>query len=192
MNTSTPSPSLAVATPELARRLGGILAGLAALIAARFLRKPHLMVLTVPLWGFLGRAARRFARALTQPSVQADTRDRKVGVVRPRGFRPPSRRGWLVRELGWEAAAFTCQLEALLADPAMQAVLANLPAAGRILRPLCRMLGVVGPVAAAPTLAPAPAPVVVAQAEVAGMWPPQVRAILPGVTPNKIDIATRG
>ncbi len=34
------------------------------------------------------------------------------------------------------------QLEALLAEPAMQAALAGAP--GRVLRPICRMLGVVG------------------------------------------------
>ncbi len=196
MNTSSPSPPLAAATPELARRLGGILAGLAALIAARFLRMPHLMALTVPLWGFLGRAARRFARALIRPAVAVGTRARKVGVSRPKGFRPPSQRGWLVRELGWEAAAFTCQLEALLADPAMQAVLAELPAVGRILRPLCRMLGVVTPVAVAPppvvvVIATAP-PTLVAEAVGAGFWPLAVRAILPGAISGNVGIVTRG
>ena len=198
MNTSPlSSPLLAAATPELARRFGAILAGLAALIAARFLRMPHLMSLTVPLWGFFGRAARRFARALIRPAVAVKTRARKVGVSQPKGFRPPSQRGWLVRELGWEAAAFTCQLEALLADPAMQAVLAELPAVGRILRPLCRMMGVVAPVAAAPPLvelvvvAEAPLPLV-AEAVGAGFWPPAVRAILPDAISGNIGIATRG
>ena len=56
--------------------------------------------------------------------------------------RLPGGRGWLVRALGWEVVAFGSQLEALIAEPEMQALLARVPAAGRLLRPLCRMLGV--------------------------------------------------
>ena len=36
------------AAPELARRLGGILAALAAVVAARFLRRPSLAGLIIP------------------------------------------------------------------------------------------------------------------------------------------------
>jgi len=57
--------------------------------------------------------------------------------------RLPSGHGWLVRALGWEAAGYGCQLEALLAEPGMQVAWAGLPAVRRILRPLCRILGVV-------------------------------------------------
>ncbi|MBC7634318.1 MAG: hypothetical protein H7251_01820 [Acetobacteraceae bacterium] len=80
--------------------------------------------------------------------------------------RLPTGRGWLVRELGYEAVACALQLEALLTEPAMRAALQALPAAGRVLRPVCRILGVpeaviatIAPVAAAPELgAPASAP----------------------------------
>jgi hypothetical protein len=53
----------------------------------------------------------------------------------PRGF------GWLLR-LAPEAAAYGGQVEHLLADPEMAALLAAAPQAGRILRPLCRMLAI--------------------------------------------------
>ncbi len=78
------------------------------------------------------------------------------GVV-PSAVRLPQGRLWLVRELGWEAAGFGCQLEALLAEPGMRAVLDAVPGVRRILQPICRMLGVVvvssAPLAAAAIVA---------------------------------------
>jgi hypothetical protein len=59
-----------------------------------------------------------------------------------------------------EAAAFGAQLQHLLADPEMAALVAAAPQAGRVLRPLCRMLGVrppPGPLAP-PSRPRAPAP----------------------------------
>ncbi|MBC7634969.1 MAG: hypothetical protein H7251_05135 [Acetobacteraceae bacterium] len=47
------------------------------------------------------------------------------------------------------------QLEALLAEPEMRAALANMPGAGRVLRPICRMLGVAA--AATPEVSRRPA-----------------------------------
>ena len=133
-----------VAAPEMARRLGLILAGLAAVVARRFLREPTFFALIIPLWGWLGRSGRRFERAVSRPAV-VRTRS-AVARVRPAvvvaRVRLPAQRAWLVRALGWEAAGYGSQLQALLAEPEMQALLLQVPAAGRILRPLCRMLGV--------------------------------------------------
>ena len=130
--------------PELARRFAVIMAGLGALIARRFLKMPHLSGFTVQLWGYLNRAVRRFHRALTRPGkiraprVRADRAD--SARVRPLAL--PRGRGWIVRELGWEAAAYMAQLEALLAEVATRKALARTPSAGRVLRPICRILGV--------------------------------------------------
>ncbi len=111
---------------------------------------PHLVGLTVLLWTRLGRAARRFERAVTQVGkagpARALARVRSGQAALPQAAGLPRGRGWLVRELGWEAAGFGCQLEALLAEPGMQAALAEMPGVGRFLRPVCRMLGVVVPV----------------------------------------------
>ena len=135
--------------PELARRFAMIMAGLAALVARRFLRMPHLSGFTVQFCSYLNRAVRRFYRALTTtakrraPLVRAD--GVKSGRVKSALVRPvswPSRRGWIVRELGWEAASYLGYLEALLAEVATRAALAAAPGTGRILRPICRMLGV--------------------------------------------------
>ena len=138
--------------PELVRRLGWIVAGLASVVARRFLKEPKFFALIIPLWGWLGRSGRRFGRVVVRPvaarevdaapvvaRVRARVAPEAPGVAR---VRLPSGRGWLVRALGYEAAGYGSQLEALLREPEMAALLAGLPAVGRILRPLCRMLGV--------------------------------------------------
>ena len=130
--------------PELARRFGMIMAGLGAVIARRFLKMPHLMRFTVQLYSYLSRAVRRFHRALNgtgNPRARRARGDRADGArVRPLAL--PSGRGWIVRELGWEAAAFMSQLQALLSEAEARAVVDRLPGVGRVLRPICRMLGV--------------------------------------------------
>ena len=62
MTLSPAPPSVMEAVPELARRLGLIVAGLAEVVARRFLRDPKFMWVIVPLWHWLHRSARRFAR----------------------------------------------------------------------------------------------------------------------------------
>lgn len=153
MNAPTPPFNLPYSTPDLALRLGLILAGLVALIAGRFLRMPHRVGMTVTLCARLSRTAWRFMRALTRRGKARPARARRTKTqpadrgdrVRTQVPSLPSGRGWLARELGYEARGFGGQLEALLAEPAMQAVMTELPSVGRILRPLCRMLGVVAP-----------------------------------------------
>jgi hypothetical protein len=54
----------------------------------------------------------------------------------PRSF------GWLVKAAGWRAAGFGSQLRAVLETPEMVALLEASPQAGRVLRPLCRMLAI--------------------------------------------------
>ncbi|MDA8252665.1 MAG: hypothetical protein M0Z28_26330, partial [Rhodospirillales bacterium] len=64
--------------------------------------------------------------------------------------RLPRGRGWLVRLVGAEAAAGASQLQHLLATPAMAALIEASPRTGRLLRPLCRTLGVKPPPALTP------------------------------------------
>lgn len=142
--TSSLAPQDAV--PELARRVGLILAALAALVAARFLRRPGLAGLIVPLWRRLTHVARRL-RAAARPGRVCRPAGAGAAVAgedpgwRLPAVRLPTGRGWLVRELGWEAVGFGSQLAAVLAKPEMQAALAALPRLGRVLRPVCAMLG---------------------------------------------------
>jgi len=153
MTDASPVLRLTETAPETMRRLGLIVAGLAALIARRFLRDPKFGALVGPLWSWLNRSVQRFGRvrSVAVPARPLAARRPVVAVersvpVRVR-VRLPGGRGWLVKALGWEAAGYGSQLQTLLAEPEMVALLAALPAVGRVLRPLGRMLGVqVGPV----------------------------------------------
>jgi len=136
-----PIPALAAA-PELARRFGVILAAMLMVVARRFVREPRLILLNVPVWRWLSQAIWRFARALTRPVVVRASRAGRVMGARTARQPLPGARGWLLRELGWEIAVYRSQLEDLLAEPDMRAALVAMPGAGRVLRPLCRMLGV--------------------------------------------------
>ncbi len=146
MNASLSSSpfSLPDTAPELAQRFCVILAGLAGLVARRFVRMPHLMGFTLLLWGRLNRAVRRFARGMTRPAKARAARKAasRQRVAPSDAVRLPSGRGWLVRELGYEAAGYASQLQHLVAEPEMQALLGQMPGLGRMLRPMCRMLGV--------------------------------------------------
>ena len=141
MNTFSTPFGLPDTAPALARRFAMIMAGLGALIARRFVKMPHLTGFTLLLWGRLNRSVQRFYRALTIPA-KARAPQARVERTRQMRLRLPSGRGWIVRELGWEAAAYLLQLEALLAEMATQTALAKAPGAARIVRPICRMLGV--------------------------------------------------
>ena len=86
-----------------------------------------------------GRLWRRGPRAGAGGRVVADA----VGGVRAAGsLRWPGRFGWLVRAAAYQAAGYGCQLRVILGQPEMVALLLAAPQAGRILRPVCRMLAV--------------------------------------------------
>ena len=82
----------------------------------------------------------------------------------PSGPALPTSRGWLVRELGSEAACHGSQIQALLAEPAAIELLSVAPTANRIVNPILRMLGIPPyaprqhPVRAAPARPRAPPP----------------------------------
>ena len=163
MTNASPVLRVRETAPETVLWLGLIVAGLAALIARRFLRDPKFAALVGPLWSWLNRSVQRFGRvrSVAVPARPLAARRPVVAVersvpVRVR-VRLPGGRGWLVKALGWEAAGYGSQLQTLLAEPEMVALLAALPAVGRVLRPLGRMLGVqVGPVVVKVAAAPKP------------------------------------
>jgi hypothetical protein len=143
--TPNPTPVQALA-PDLARRIALIVAGLAALVAHRFLREPRLSSLIVPLWTRLTRTARRFERLMARLAANRPPKPRPTRLHRPKpdtadAARIPTGHGWLIRALPHEAAVYAAQLESLLAEPGIADLLAASPAAARILRPLGRMLG---------------------------------------------------
>ncbi|MBV8524287.1 MAG: hypothetical protein JOY71_19530 [Acetobacteraceae bacterium] len=146
---SLPAPQPAT---SLSHRLGLTLAGLCEAIAAHMAKDRTNVPLLFLAWTRLRRLAVRFEKLL------ADFRAGRVPAARARGaaeslpqlpglpglpppYRAPRDSGWLLR-LAPESAAFAGQVEYLLADPEMKALLAGSPQAGRMLGPLCRMLGI--------------------------------------------------
>lgn len=181
MNGATLTPELRVAAPELARRLAAILLSLAALIARGFLRDPRRVGLIVPLCNYLNRTIGRFARLMARGAAGR----RRAGVsraARRSGSRAalPASSGWLIAPLRHDAVAHALQLKHLLGQPDAVAILAQLPQAARILRPVCRMLGF-SPVpvpAAVPMARPLPAVQVQVRAvEVAAVMVPAPRPL---------------
>jgi hypothetical protein len=148
-----------------------ILTGLQAAIAVVSARERHLTVLLVAVWGRIGRMRVRLERLirLWRAGMLPTPRARRAGVARG-GVRAPSlvptAPAWLVAAVR-EAAGCGAQLEQMLTQDECVEFLAAVPQAGRILRPLCRMLGVgvklakrrkPRPIWTLPRAAPAPAP----------------------------------
>ena len=116
--------------------------------------------LVLLIWNRLGRIGEKFAalaeriRAGTLPAP-APVRTRTVSVsasASPRPERPkpetemPAGFAWLIRLGGYHAAGFGSQFQHLLSHPEMVALIAAAPRQmGRVLRPLCWMLGIKPP-----------------------------------------------
>ncbi len=152
--------SAAPLTPD--DRFAAIIDGLCKAVAASLGRGGMTGPLIILIWSRLRRMATRFTRLAARvragkPSV-ARRRPASSRPARPRPPRLPNRFAWLPG-LVPPAAAYGSQLQYLLMDPQMAALIAAAPQAGRILRPLCRMLGVrPPPILTANLLRPRPAP----------------------------------
>ena len=126
------------------RGAAGAFAGEAVRLSRRgtAFANPH--ALTVLLWSRLQRAIARFTRL----AAGAPPPRKRKTPARPARARSapdlPRRRGWLLAPVP-EATAAASQLCAFLAEPETRALLAAEPRLGRILRPLCRTLGILLP-----------------------------------------------
>jgi hypothetical protein len=154
----------ATALPSPADRFARIMEGLCRAVAAGGGNGGLTGVLVILLWGRLRRMAARFASvaarlragtlcaAAPRPRAAAPrARPRRPGTLRlSRGFAS------LLRQVP-QASFAGSQLQHLLADPEMAVLLNAAPQLGRILRPLCRMLGVRPAPGAIPPPPPRPA-----------------------------------
>ena len=142
------------------QRFSTILADLRAAVAARASRTRALETLLVLVWQRLSRMAQRFERLVQLwrdgrlPKARARVAAESRPMAQPAGDQPagravrvqmPTGQAWLVAQMH-EAAQFGSQMQHLLGDAEMLAFLAEVPQAGRIVRPLCRMLGLLVPV----------------------------------------------
>ncbi|HET9147406.1 MAG TPA: hypothetical protein VFN77_05115 [Acetobacteraceae bacterium] len=126
------------ASPSLAGHFALIIEGMCQIIARRVglgLAGPLIILIRARL----RRYAARFAHATTTPYRPSKPRPNRLRPSRPHPL--PRRKAWLLR-LVPETASGASQLRHFLADPELAALLAADPRFNRILRPLCRMLGI--------------------------------------------------
>lgn len=175
------------ATPT--ERLADLIAWLAACVAAQGHRRRLAGPLVVAIWTRLHRIAARFrviAATPIPPPRPERTEPAAADTIPAPDSPPPAGRAprhpptmpysarWLLRLIP-DAAASLSQLEALLQDPQMAALLAADPRLGRILRALCWMLGVRRSLAPPPRRRRKPRPAACPPAE-----PDSDRPVAPG------------
>ena len=144
-----------------------LLTDLQAVIAAHAARNRALGVLLAALWGRIARMRTRLDRlvALWRAGKLPKPRAPRPAAARfdvPRdkpSVKFPTTPGWLRRRVGYEVGAFGSQLQHMLSADEAKAFLAACPQAGRILRPLLRML-TPDPLPAVVELPPKPVPLV--------------------------------
>ena len=195
--------------PAPAARFARLIAALCEAVGARVAGpgRPGLAgPLVILIWTRLKRMAERVARLAARAEAGTLPPPRSRPATPRRTAAPPYQRlprgaAWLIRQV--PAAAFGAgQVEALLADPDMAALIAAAPQIGRTLRPLCHMLGVSLPPAlrrpppASPS--PLPAPPCAAEAgrrvpaEPLGTVPARVPAFRPERPPPAPEVARPG
>ena len=145
------TPQAPISATHLSRQFGIIVLALSEFVAHRFLGNPKLAPLICPVWTRLMHYIRRFKRLMALLEAGTPPKPRPPRPHRERPERPeaeppaeppiPTTRAWLVRVLGYEAAGCASQLQALLDQPGVAELLAQVPTARRILNPLGRLLG---------------------------------------------------
>lgn len=156
-----PAPNASALAGRFARFIGGLREAMAAGAA----HNPVLLDLAARLWNRLTEAADRFAAIAAHPVARSRRRSAAPAPLAADAapHPPPAPRRTLPRAHGWlarlspETVAFGIEFADLLAQPEMRALLATAPRLWRVLRPLCRMLGITLP-EAAPGTPPLPAP----------------------------------
>ncbi|MCC6717078.1 MAG: hypothetical protein IT555_04275 [Acetobacteraceae bacterium] len=171
-----------------------ILTDLRAKIGAHLGRDRTYQAILTQAWARIGRTAQRFQRLYDrwQNGTLPEPRPSRAGQPRP--ARParayfPRRRAWLATTTDHHVRGHASQLAHLLARPDFGDFLAAVPRAGRLLRPLCHMLGIDVP---APILRPAkprnpcprPEPPPAAPARHGKYTPAQIRRYRPGRIPK--------
>ena len=134
--------------PSVADRIALTLAGLCRAVAARVAHGAMAEAMILLVWQRIQRIDRRLQgllrrfqegrlvlRPAGRPGARGASRARRMALL-------PRRFGWLLPLVPGEAACFAGQIREMLAEPEMVALLAAAPQAGRVLGPLCRMLGI--------------------------------------------------
>ena len=133
---------------RLARIIDDVCKAAAARAPRGFLAIPVLML----LWARLKRMSLRITRLVARAATGTLRTTPRASPRQPLSRRPPAnpprrlprRAGWLCQPVP-AACAYASQLQHLLSEPDMLALLDTAPGIERLLRPFCRMLGVARP-----------------------------------------------
>ena len=110
--------------------------------------QPTTAILTLA-WSYIGRAIVRLERLVTlwQAGTLPPAAPARPRAPRPASAKPrlPRRQTWLVAAVGYPAAGYAYRLDIFLARPDSAEFFHAVPHAGRIIRPLCHMLGLTPP-----------------------------------------------
>lgn len=155
MNSPLPPPACprqASARPDqgaVVLRFGQSVGGLLAMIFRLIGLRAAAPVPLVDLHRYIVRIRQRFERLIARLAAGTPPRiypPRPVGAeVKPRNnprLRLPTRKGWFGTLLGHNGRNFASQVQHLLNEPDVAALLAPSPQAHRLLRPFCRLLGI--------------------------------------------------
>ena len=152
MNTPSPSERFALTTSALCRAVAaalrhGLMNGAMIVLVWTRVRRAEVAFLAllerVRLGRYRGGIVRRSGGSQDLVEGATEVRSRAVSSRDARGWRGlPRRFGWLIGLMPYEAAGYSSQLAHLLAEPEMVTLLRDVPQAGRILGPLCWMLGI--------------------------------------------------
>ncbi len=134
----------ALPAPGLAQTFVLVIAGLCRATASHNAIDRRAGPLLVRIFSRLHRLAARLTSLVARIQAgkfQPPRAARPIAGPSRRKPRLPESRGWLLR-LVPGTAVYAGQVQALLGDPQTAALLEAAPQAGRILRPLCRMLAI--------------------------------------------------
>ena len=141
----------------IAARLRMILLGLRSVLGMWTLDAAVVVRVSARAGMVFGRIERMLARFRAGTlRIQTLHTARKTAVSKPRVPALPRRFGWLVIAGKHQAAGYASQLQHLLAEPEMAALLDAAPQARRVLRPLCRALAIDLPWTVTPPRPPKP------------------------------------
>ncbi len=184
--------STALPAPGLAQTFALIVAGLCRTTASRIVIDRSAGPLLVRIFRRLHRLAARLTSLFARIQAGKNPRPRAARPTTGPGRRKPrlpDSSGWLLR-LVPGTAEYAGQVQALLDDPQTAALLEAAPQAGRILRPLCRMLAIPFPETLhRPSQRPAPPPTGAATSDPPAESAPGMRAIR-AAPPSRVAIAT--
>jgi hypothetical protein len=150
------NPAVPETTTKLSEVLDIIVNGLCAAMQKQSETDPYIVPICIRLWTSLLHMTKRYERLVAR-FLEGSLRPYSPRPYRPRTKWPeplrkpgeePKPKTTLPRAFGWilkyvpGAALYSDQLRVALADPLMIEFLTAAPQAGRLLRPLCRTLGV--------------------------------------------------